>query len=288
MATQRPAEVWAIDWGADAKKRQRCRAVLRGGRYSVEAPSPVSVEELRALPDGVLVGFDCPLGVTDVYAAAAGLTGFRAALREFGRGRFERFFEVCGSADEVDVTRPFFPRGSKATRDLHDKALGRSVARGLRRCDVATGGADLFWTLGPKQVGRSAITVWRDILGPQLDAIALWPFDGPLSSLLSRKRAVVAELYPGHFQRFWLGMPHHSKRKQDDRKAMGAALLAKVTGVDLAAVRGALLDGFGAQPDGEDPFDATLGCLGLLDALAHGIPEPDDAFRLNEGWILGL
>jgi hypothetical protein len=51
-----------------------------------------------------------------------------------------------------------------------------------------------------------------------------------------------------------------------------------------------ILDGFGPSPEGEDPFDATVGLLGMINvSLGYKPPgEPDDKVtRKIEGWIFG-
>ncbi len=51
----------------------------------------------------------------------------------------------------------------------------------------------LFWTLGGNQVGKGAISGWREIIVPRLDEIGLWPFDASLADLASSKPVIVAE-----------------------------------------------------------------------------------------------
>ncbi|MDA0261652.1 MAG: hypothetical protein O3A21_05580 [Proteobacteria bacterium] len=56
------------------------------------------------------------------------------------------------------------------------------------------------------------------------------------------------------------------------------------------ALQGALREGFGARPDGEDPFDAVVGTCGLLNVVLGLRPpfDPDErAIRKVEGWTLG-
>jgi hypothetical protein len=63
------------------------------------------------------------------------------------------------------------------------------------------------------------------------------------------------------------------------------AALALTPSPDLTAD---LHAGFGGRPDGEDRFDALIGLVGMLDALARGVAEPHDpAIRRVEGWIFG-
>ena len=287
-----PAEILAIDWGATPAKRQMCRAVLRRGRYVLAPPRPV--EDVRALDfrPGALVAFDCPIGVSREYAATAGLRSFREALGIFGTGRFRGFYEFAARADEIAIERPFYPaRGVKGTaRDDLRKALG-DAAFAPRACDRLARAGPIFWLVGPRQVGRSAACIWRDVIAPRLDHVALWPFDGPLKELLASGRPVIAEMYPAFLLRT-LEITVARKSDPAARAACGRALLRRIGAdvrLELDAVRGLLREGFGASSSGEDPFDATTACVALARlVLDDSIPEPPKPARSVEGWILGL
>jgi hypothetical protein len=287
-----PAEIVAIDWGSTPAKRQLSRAVLRSGRYVVAPPGPVTEVGALALADGALVAFDCPIGVSRAYAALAGLDSFRAALGAFGAGRFGRFYEPAACADDIAVERPFYPwpvtRGS--ARAHLEKTLG-DAAFAPRACDRLAGAGPIFWLVGPRQVGRSAACVWREVITPHLDRVALWPFDGPLGALVGAGRPIVAEMYPAFLQRT-LGLRVAGKSNPEARAACGRELLRRLEGdarLDLGAVRDALRHGFGPARSGDDAFDATTACIALARlALDGAIPEPPASARGVEGWILGL
>jgi hypothetical protein len=287
-----PGEILAIDWGATPAKRQLCRAVLRRGRYVVAPPRPVEdVGALELAPDA-LVAFDCPIGLPDVYAAKAGLPSFRAALRAFGAGRFDRFYDFAGAPAEIAIERPFYPlRGIKGTARDHLRAALGDAAFTPRACDRQAGAGPIFWLVGPRQVGRSAACVWREILTPRLEGLALWPFDGTLPELVGAGRPVVAEMYPAFLLRT-LSVTVTRKSDGAARAACGRAILRRLDAdprLDLGAVRALLRGGFGAARSGEDPFDATTACIALARLVLDGaVPEAPAAARAVEGWILGL
>jgi len=287
-----PGEILAIDWGATPAKRQLCRAVLRRGRYLVTPPRPVEdVGGLAMAPDA-LVTFDCPIGLPDSYAAKAGLSSFRAALRTFGTGRFDRFYEFADAPAEIAIERPFYPRRAiKGTARDHLRAALGDAAFTPRVCDRQAGAGPIFWLVGPRQVGRSAACVWREILTPRLDGLALWPFDGTLAELIGAGRPIVAEMYPAFLLRT---LSVRVTRKSDGpaRAACGRAILRRLDAdprLDLAAVRSLLRGGFGASRAGEDAFDATTACIALARLVLDGaIREAPAVARAVEGWILGL
>ena len=239
--------------------------MLRRGRYVLAPPSPVHDVRALTLDPGAVVAFDCPIGVSREYAAMAGLGSFREALGIFGAGRFSRFYEPAARAEDIATERPFYPlRGLKGTRraDLR-RALGEA-GFAPRECDRLARAGPIFWLVGPRQVGRSAACVWRDVITPNLGRVALWPFDGPLTELVASGRPIVAEMYPAILLRT-LGAP--VTRKSDP------------------AARG----GFGRSNAGEDPFDATIACIALAKLFLNGaVPEPPAEACRIEGWILGL
>src|SRR5690242_19241626 len=112
-----PSEIIAVHLHDVPARRKRCRVVRYQSRFIVEPPAPVaSLSSLEFSPD-TLVTFDCPLGFARVYAQASGMRSFREALKGFGKGRFARFYEPAEIAEQISVTRPFYP------------ALARNVAQ---------------------------------------------------------------------------------------------------------------------------------------------------------------
>ena len=264
--------------------------------------------------DGVFLGFDFPIGLPRCYAVAAGLTNFIETLPGLGRGRWCRFYDVAAAPDEIGPARPFYPlaarvKGRAAQAHLV-AALSLSDPAGLRRiCDGRTvnrgPACPMFWTVGANQVGKAAITGWRDLLVPALQdptqEVAIWPFHGPLETLIESHRIVVAETYPGECYS-QLGLDFRaigtkrrgSKRRQSDRALHAKQMLgwSRRTNVHVSrALKAAISDGFGSSRSGEDAFDATVGLFGMLNVLgarrAAGEPE-DEVVRRIEGWILGL
>jgi hypothetical protein len=212
------------------------------------------------------------------------------------------------------------------TRLSHALALGLPAAADLSRmCDRATAerpaGAPLFWTLGANQSGKAAIAAWQSFILPALiqpaqalhpsilppsilpppmlraikgkPRLRLWPFEGPLRSLLTPGAVALAETYPAEALRH-LGLRlRGSKRRHADRRSIAGALLAAMeqqAAIPDNAMRQAALDGFGSDAAGEDRFDSVLGVLCVLNVLAGHRPDtaPDDPWIQRwEGWVLG-
>ena len=309
----RPQLVTHADWSKDPKKRWCSTATLdTDGRYRIGAPEPVG--DLSAyftrLLNGVgadavvLSGFDFPIGLPKSYADKAGITRFRSALPRFGRGRWRDFYRPADTRSAVSVTRPFYPTSPRGTCRQHlVEGLGMEDFGELyRRCEKQPGrnrAAALFWLVGGNQVGAAAITGWRDLIGPALAnkdiAVSIWPFDGDLTKLSKRPGVVVTETYPADvYRRLDLEIRRNkrSKRRQSDRALDAEAMTAWARNRQVHLtdqLRAEIADGFGESPYGEDPFDAFVGLLGMLDVVLGNSPSgaPGDPTIQIEGWILG-
>lgn len=298
MMLPRPALVAHCDWGKDAKKRYMAIARLEGDTYTVSPSERVGdtatlPQRLRA--DGpVLIGFDFPIGLPTAYAEKAGIEDFKSALAGFG----DEWFVVCSSKDEITLQRPFYPMRPGGTSQTH-LTDGLSVAdmAALRRaCERKTAlrktnACPLFWTLGGNQVGKGAITGWREVVIPlTAQGAALWPFDGKLANCLGGADFTLCETYPADACAR-LGAVPKSKRKQTERAKVVPALQEWLSKRQIHLTdETQLKDAFGHDPAGEDRFDAFVGLLGMLDVvLGHQKEAPPltDEERRIEGWILG-
>ncbi len=314
MRLPQPRLVAHADWSISAEKRWLCVAErANDGGYHVGAPTPVGEPGdlptrllQRADNQAALLGVDFPLGLPMAYAQAAGIASFTELLPELGKDEWSGFFELCDDAADIGLHRPFYPRRPGGTSQAQlAEALGVGDMDDLRRrCERKTerrgAAAPLFWTLGAQQVGRAAISGWRDLLQPALNEAAsdlrLWPFEGSLGNLLVAPRVVVAETYPAECAvQIGLGAPGRrwSKRRQSDRAAHAFALLdwarARRVSID-ESLQPLIRDGFGDLASGEDQFDSLIGLAGMLDVVLGARPEMppmSNERRLIEGWILG-
>ncbi len=296
------------DWSIEDRKRWMCVAVRQGETWALSAPEPVGdtqnlIHRLRrrsGVDAAVLMGFDFPIGLPAAYGRTLGGSDFRSFLRSSGDTRFARWFVVAEHRSEISIDRPFYPMRPGGTQRQHlFEALGLTAKDLLRRCERATrdrrDACMLFWTLGGNQVGKAALTGWREIILPSLGELSLWPFDGPLHELMMPGATVVAETYPGDVYG-QLGIPRRpvwSKRQQDGRRSVASHLvrwLEDRSHVDGGELLSLITDGFGNGKDGEDRFDAAVGLLGMIDVVdgrrGEGVPDADDVKRW-EGWILG-
>jgi len=313
-----PFLVLHADWSAALAKRWIGRATLRAdGRFYAEQPRRVE-QAASLLADlikhvvasgAALVGFDIPIGLPLAYARRAGIHDFIRILPELGKGSWSTFYQPALTPDEISHLRPFYPARPGGTRQQHllERLSVTSMNDLRRRCELAHQGrraaCPLFWTLGAQQVGKAAISGWRQVLTGEdgiLPNVSIWPFLGSLGELIKPGHVVVAETYPAEYYAH-LGVRFSNrkrgetsgKRSQADRAANAAALLEFSTRVGISltpSLEGEILDGFGPTPEAEDRFDAVVGLFGMLNVVLGdrppGEPENED-IRKIEGWILG-
>jgi hypothetical protein len=298
------------DWSVSAGKRWVASAARRDGGWTVEAPEPVGLSAVfldKAFDAGairrVLLGFDFPIGVPSAYGVRTGFRNFREMLLALGTGAWSPFFDVARSPEEISVTRPCYPFSSAkgVSRAELVAGLGASTFDDLlRACERRTqhrqAACSLFWTLGGNQVGKGALTGWKELIQPAvLQGAGLWPFDGDLAELARTPCLVLAETYPAEAYRM-VGaqfLPRQSKRRQTDRRGKAKPVLAWAErhGVIFnTQVTAELEDGFGSGQNGEDRFDALLGLLKMVEVAEGRRPERTERLEAEiawEGWILG-
>ena len=303
----RPATVVHADWSVDPRKRWSAVASLTpAGNYHVER-----IETFRGIAVKcpgqkarvTVYGFDFPIGVPEQYGLRVPASSFRAFLALLGSGDFAEFFAPARNASQISTGRPFYPAQPGGTKQVHllEAHGAETINELLRRCERATAdrraACSIFWTLGGNQVGKAALTGWRDIIIPRLsdEQVAVWPFDGSLSDLLRTKATIIVETYPADaYRQLSLSLPRRwSKRSQSDRKVAAESLTSAAERLGISTseeVRSLIHEGFGSDSRGEDRFDAFAGLLGMVAVVLGSRPEgapDDDAVRTWEGWILG-
>jgi len=303
-----PPLIAHADWSIDPRKRWMTVIAASHSGWTLMEPRPVGeigtllfrlVDEARGRP--VALGADLPIGLPRAYAASRPEPDFRAFLRRLGS--LPDFFRVCATLSDIRPDRPFYPvRGTAGmTRLSHALALGLPDADALsRQCDRATverpAGAPLFWTLGANQSGKAAITAWKLLILPALDAVPklnLWPFEGSFRRLLAPGTVTLAETYPAEALRHLSICLRGSKRRQSDRVAIAPLLLAaaaRLNATPSPAMSAVIPNGFGADVAGEDRFDSTVGALCVLNVVVGNRPDAapvDPWIQRWEGWVLG-
>jgi hypothetical protein len=303
------------DWSKDPGKRWMAIAVLQPDHHwfinkLVKVLDPLNIfhnlKLLQARGSCILAGFDFPIGIPMCYAEQTHVTHFLQLLPMLGRGEWEQFYNPVSIPSEISLHRPFYPATPGNSKHLHlELGLRLTFKQLYRLCEKGhenrRAACPLFWTLGGQQVGKAAITGWRDLLSPAMADhelnLKIWPFSGTLAELCQPGNLVAVETYPAEFYG-QLGLPfsspgRKSKRRQADRLSFSELLIswASTHGLELAtSIQNSIVDGFGSGRHGEDQFDALVGLYGMINIVmgCHVAWEPAlPQLREIEGWIFG-
>lgn len=311
VAPKRPTLIAHCDWGKDPKKRWMVTAVWTGKVWAINAPEPVGdtgslIDHLRARTTrqgAIMIGFDFPIGLPMHYAQQLEIGSFRQFLQALATPEWAKWLSVCADAEDISLRRPFYPIRTKKKGEIQKAhlldALGAANSKALlRRCERGGPGQTeaclLFWTLGANQVGKAMLAGWQEIIVPQRDRVAIWPFDGRLDQLLEGERVILCETYPADVYKSLNLPPKHlwAKSNQAGRELCAPALTEWLLrhADPSAELLDDVQDGFGSGATGEDAFDALVGLLGMIDVIegrrAEAAPATTDVTRW-EGWILG-
>ena len=249
----------------------------------------------------LLLGFDFPIGLPAAYANLLNEKSFRELLPKLGLPDTDwlDFFNVCQNRQDISLHRPFYPDNPGGRKKFHLlQGLNlQTPDQLLRDCESTRPVASpLFWVLGAQQVGKAAISGWREILQPMLGSkgVVIYPFDGELVDLSQKNQIVIAEIYPALSYRL-LGLPVSGwkKRNQEDRRAFSRLILdwcceRKIEFKDEA--KNEVLEGFGSHSDGEDRFDSFMGSLMMIEVESRRRPASPKLTVMQsifEGWMLG-
>lgn len=283
----------SADWSKDHRKRSVHVAHLPARRIWREECRGWTLSALLTLAarlaerGSVLVGVDAALGVPAGYWGAVRARNWTGRIRPVNfvdwLGRLDpdsEFFEPVSDPAAWAVDRPFF-------RVAKGKG-GRTVFTGrfedgfLRPIDESTGANPMFAVSGmPGTVGWGTIALWRDLI-PLLQArreFAVWPFEGELPHLLSQRRIVLAETYPGLAYAAALAdnLPtcqwKVAKTKSEVRnlacELLEATLWVRQCEVDLGELEPARTD--------EDAFDSHLTAAAVMRCEVEGMALCDES-----------
>lgn len=251
--------------------------------------------------NGVLLGFDAPLGVSRSYWEAARRERDWARSKNFADWlavlpATPFFFVPVRSPSAWTVRQPFFhvPPGP-GSRRAFEAVMTNLMVDGRREIDRATGGNPMFVTGGiPGSVGASALDLWAGLasLRGAADAPAICPFDGPLDQLLAVGRVVVGEIYPRLAYGAALGPEAAGQRSRlkvrKSRPTNRAYAIDALRNAPWIRAHGVSIHDEAPACESEHSFDALLAAAALLRCALEGTPlVASSADPIAEGAILG-
>ena len=246
IATPLPIDqIVHADWSVNPKRRWLVRIERRTDSWHVHAPELVGdlstlLDRITAQSTGRKIA--ARTGPANRRAQVLGRESSSRRISAFaeglGKSPWEDFYNPALTTAEIGPHRPFYPARPGGTKQAHlVQGLGASSMDDLcRRVDFNAEGkraaTPLFWTLGAAQVGKAALSFWREVLQPALLAPsppAVWPFDGTLSDLTSQNSMTICETYPAEVYE-WFGLDVRlsgkAKTNQQHRAEDADALLA--------------------------------------------------------------
>jgi hypothetical protein len=230
----------------------------------------------------ILVAADLPIGIpvepADVYRTCDPPTfiGWLDSLVERCRDGNWRETMIAKGVANRSASQPFVSLGKGEQRGGWD---------GKRRCDIAAKAESIYCVdHGPKQVGKSALQFWWDVMMPIRAAYpgktAIWPMEDPQSASV-----IFAECYPALCQRMLFG------GNVSKRNALAVATALKDLSANHETRSMADIATWIHAASSEDEFDMFVTALAIARMVNSGVDlfaHPDDqAIQTLEGWILG-
>ena len=287
----------AVDWGKQPNKRAAYRAYLaerRVFRLAFDGSLSSLVDQAVSLPPPVLLGVDAAIGFPEAAweGLAAALGARPAHFVDFllGPSLPADFFEPVATPDAWTPLRPFIrpPRGRWSLKAFVDASTD-----GIhRRIDRRLNGNPPFVTSGlPGSVGSGTRALWQELIALGSGSpVRVWPFNGPLESLLTSGSPVLAEIYPKACYGIALGatLPAPLRSIAKTREPARREALAELRASAWVSAHGVELHDLEAAESNEDAFDALVSAAALMRAALENAPleHPDDATSKAEGGIL--
>jgi hypothetical protein len=210
----------------------------------------------------------------------------------FGSSLPADFFEAVATPEEWSPLRPFVrpPPRQRWSLKAFVAASGNAF---YRRIDKRLDANPVFITSGiPGSVGSGTRALWQELIAlAGVSPFRVWPFHGPLPSLLESGKPVVAEIYPKACYGIALAetLPANltsipKTRVQARQRALGGLL-----GSTWVAREGVIFDDLDAAVKNEDDFDALMSAAALMRLHLEGAPmeSPGTVDAVAEGGVLG-
>lgn len=280
-------DVVSADWSTDPLKRAAYTAIEGGGWVVERAPPPAGGWDLSGLlglahrlqdrsDRAVLVGIDAVLGLPAAFARAAALRGFLHALGWLDRSG--GLLQEAASPEAWSLERPFFrvPAGKGGRARFEEAAGGPSAVR--RQIEIRTRANPVFILGGiPGTVGAGSRALWQELVPLVADgkrSFRIWPFEGDLAELISRRTIALVEIYPRAAYAIALeenlpARPLSLAKTKRDARGRALTQLQQTHWVDQGALQ---LRDADAALESEDDFDALIAAAALVRLMDAGHP----------------
>ena len=288
----------AVDWGKDVRKRAAYEAELPARairRLAISTHLADIVEYASSLTPPVVVGIDAAIGFP--ATSWSRLTTYRPNMSAnfidslLSSSLPADFFYPVARPDKWSPERPFIrpPAGRWSL-----KAFVEASNHGLyRHVDHRLNGNPMFVMSGiPGSVGSGTWALWQELIAlGSTSTFRVWPFHGPLDTLLKADIPVIAEIYPkacyGIALADSLPVPLLSIAKT--RQGARHDALVRLRDAAWVADEQVTIEDLDAALENEDDFDALMSAAALMRIFLENVPPsgPDASVATVEGDILG-
>ena len=289
----------AVDWSKDPRKRAAYRADLSSrviSRLGFDGTFAHLLRYAAALTPPVLIGVDAAIGFPAAAWERLGSRPGRVPVNFidylFGPSLPADFFEAVSTPAEWSPLRPFVrpPPGQRWSLKAFEEASSDGF---YRQIDKRLHANPIFVTSGiPGSVGSGTRALWRELI--ELAGVlpySVWPFHGPLSSLLESGKPVVAEIYPKACYGIALSgtLPARLTTVFKTRLPARQATLGALLAARWVAREGVVVEGVDAAMQNEDDFDALISTAALTRLHLEDAPmeSPGTVDAVAEGGVLG-
>ena len=289
----------AVDWSKDPRKRAAYRADLPLrviSRHGFDGTLAHLLRYAAALRPPVLIGVDAAIGFPAAAWQRLGRQPGRGSLTFvdylFGPSLPTDFFEAVSTPAEWSPLRPFVRPPPRQRWSL--KAFEEASSNGFyRQIDTRLHAKPIFVTSGiPGSVGSGTRELWRELIAlAGVLPFRVWPFHGPLHSLLESGEPVVAEIYPKACYGIALSetLPAKLTTVFKTRLPARQATLGALLAARWVAREGVIVEGADAAIQNEDDFDALISTAALMRLHLEDAPmeSPGTVDAVAEGGVLG-
>jgi hypothetical protein len=289
----------AVDWGKEAGKRSAYRADLPSrviSRSGFDGTLEHLLDYAASLTSPVLIGIDAAIGFPAAawqrlgYQPGPGSVTFIDYLLDPSLPA--DFFEAVSGPEEWSPLRPFVrpPPRQRWSLKAFDAASGNGF---YRRIDRQLKANPIFLTSGiPGSVGSGTRALWQELIAlAGVSPFRVWPFHGPLSSLLESGKPVVAEIYPKACYGIALAktLPATLTALPKTRVRARQGALGGLLASTWVAREGVMFEDLDAAVKSEDDFDALMSAAALMRLHLEGAPieSPGTVDAVAEGGVLG-
>jgi hypothetical protein len=288
----------AVDWGKDARKRAAYRADLENRAISpcaFDGSLAHLIDYALTLEPPVLIGIDAAIGFPVAAwrkltaQARHGATTFLDFL--LGPSLPGNFFDPVRTPEEWSPQRPFVkaPTGRWSLTAFVEASDGGFY----RQIDRQLNGNPIFLTSGiPGSVGSGTRALWLELIALAAESrYRVWPFHGPLRTLLERPNPVIAEIYPKACYGIALAeaLPSALMTIAKTRRPARQSAISRLSASDWFASREIICNDFDAAIASEDDFDALISAAALMRLFIENAPieSPATVDPIAEGGVLG-